>query len=336
MAPRNTAAKPKTKNPPEDEPKTMTLTPSGIEIAYFTEPKRCYKVRTSTAACVGCNAAGQTLDSRKQCGCAWKEVPSVTTVLKCLDKPALPWWGMRIGLKGVLALIADGFLALDAEGRALVTVNATWEYATPENVEQLLKERKLTTNHVVEQASTRGISAHDAFEAWAAVGKLPDPSEHPPEEHGYLVALRAFCDDMGDAWETGGVEVAVASVEHGFAGRYDLRGTITKDVTLVARGLTKDGKGALKKGPETTVVPAGKKLLIDLKTSKSIYNTHLLQLEAYEGASIECGYEPTDARAVLHVSEHGVYQFKRARATYEDFLAILHTYHALERVAEAL
>jgi hypothetical protein len=76
--------------------------------------------------------------------------------------------------------------------------------------------------------------------------------------------------------------------------------------------------------------------LIDAKTSKSIYSTHLLQLEAYEGAGVECGYEPTDMRAVLHVSEHGLYQLRRTDTAFEDWLAILHTYHAVGRVEAEL
>ena len=83
-------------------------------------------------------------------------------------------------------------------------------------------------------------------------------------------------------------------------------------------------------------MPGGISILSDVKTSKGVYGSHLLQLEGYEGASVECGYEPTDARAVLHLTPHGLYEFKRARASYEDFLAILATYHALERVEEAL
>jgi hypothetical protein len=39
---------------------------------------------------------------------------------------------------------------------------------------------------------------------------------------------------------------------------------------------------------------------------------------------------------VLHITADGLYQFKRARATYDDFLAVLHTYYALESVKKAL
>lgn len=322
---------------PVPEPKTITQTPSGIEIAYFVEPKRIYKVRKSETCNQECAIQSTSCCSGEMS--EWAEVPSVTTVLKCLDKPALSWWGMRVGFKAVNALWNDGFISSDAEGRLLVSEGAVWQYADFSdggNVEQVIKQRKLTVNDTLAEAADRGTAVHDALEAWAVLGKLPDPNEFPPEEHAYSVALRQFCDDMGDAWETGGVEVAVASAEHGFAGRYDVRGTVKRDVQLVKRVLTKDGKSPLVKGPEYTTIPAGSKLLIDAKTSKSIYNTHLLQLEAYEGAGVECGYDPTDFRAVLHLSGHGLYQFKRATVSFDDFLAILHTYHALARVEAEL
>jgi hypothetical protein len=76
--------------------------------------------------------------------------------------------------------------------------------------------------------------------------------------------------------------------------------------------------------------------MVDLKTSKTVYGSHLMQLEAYEGAGVEDGLEPTDWRAVLHVTKDGLYQFKMAHAKYEDFLAILHTYNTLLSVEEAL
>jgi hypothetical protein len=34
----------------------------------------------------------------------WVDVPSVTTALGILEKPALPWWGMKVGVEGVLEL----------------------------------------------------------------------------------------------------------------------------------------------------------------------------------------------------------------------------------------
>ena len=44
-----------------------------------------------------------------------KPVPSVTQILGVLDKPGLPWWGMKVGVAGVCALIDNGHGVLDWE-----------------------------------------------------------------------------------------------------------------------------------------------------------------------------------------------------------------------------
>ncbi len=308
------------------EPHTVTKTPSGIEIAYYDEPRRYYEVRKGWA--VGMEPQEQDL---------WVEVPSVTTVLDVLDKP-LGWWGMKTGVEGVVALWDKGILQRSMDGKLAVKSfdQKTWEYADVENVTGQLNLQKLTVNHTVRSAGDRGREAHDAFEAWAITGAIPEPANYNPEVQPYIRGLRQFCLDMGENWETEGVEVAVGSVEHQFAGRYDLRGKLKSDTKLITQSLTKDGKGPLKRGVKHTTIPGGTTGLIDLKTSKGIYPTHLMQLEGYEGAGIECGLEPTDWRAVLHISMHGTYEIKRAKASYEDFLAVRQVYDAMKRVEAVL
>lgn len=60
------------------------VTPSGIEVYYQPDP-RLYRVNGV-------------------------EVPSVTQVLDCLHKPALPYWGNKVGAEGVLELVRMGEL----------------------------------------------------------------------------------------------------------------------------------------------------------------------------------------------------------------------------------
>ena len=322
------AAKKKGAASQEATPKTLTATPAGIQIAYFTEPKRKYELRK--------------VESREDSlvytpGEEWLEVPSVTTVLDVLGKDALSWWGMRVGIKAFFTLWDKGLISFTQDGALAATVGAEWQYATPENVEELVKQNKLDVNNTRDEAGDRGTSTHAALETWAGnTSWRPDISDYPDEEFDYLVALNKFLDDMGDAWETEGVEIAVGSLEHGFAGRYDLRGRVLRDVKLVNRTLTIDGKGLLKAGPKHIILPAGTRCLLDAKTSKSIYPTHLMQLEAYEGAGIECGYDPTDMRAVIHLSGHGEYQFFPANAHYEDFLSLIPAYKAVQHAKEVL
>src|SRR5262245_14053270 len=59
---------------------TEQTTPNGTVIGYHSKPKRFYELDKVEAEC------------------------SVSEPLKCLDKPALPQWGMRVGIAAVLDL----------------------------------------------------------------------------------------------------------------------------------------------------------------------------------------------------------------------------------------
>lgn len=297
-------------------PTLQNTVPAGYTIRYFSEPRRYYDIDG-------------------------EEAVSVTTVLGVLDKPALPWWGMKVGANGVMELVKRGLLTPAThpiENHPTLAWRSAADnqlyVATEEQLVKMLTQEQLTTNHVRDKAADRGTNAHTAFEVWAAIGEEPDPQDYPLEERGYIQALLNFIHDADGGFTADAQEIVVGSKEHLFAGRYDVRGRTTKEMRLVQSALTQKGE-IRKRGPKYMNVPAGLSLLGDVKTSKGVYATHLLQLEGYEGASIECGYDATDARFVLHLTALGVYEFKRAKATYEDFLAILRTYHAVERT-EAL
>src|SRR5690242_3907680 len=96
---------------------TVEVTPSGIPIYFASKPKRLYRIGPKAAwmqehlgfllasaqelRSVEAALGAMHVVSISETG--WKEVPSVTTVLGVLDKPALPWWGMKCGVEGVLA-----------------------------------------------------------------------------------------------------------------------------------------------------------------------------------------------------------------------------------------
>jgi hypothetical protein len=133
-------------------------------------------------------------------------VPSVTQILGVLNKAALPWWGMTVGVQGILALKAQGS-------------EIPWDDA--EGATKLLTEHKLTVNHVRDSAATRGKSVHDALEAFATTGATPRPSQFPAEDRGFVQALARALMDLSPVCEA--TEIMVGSTEHGYAGRYDLR-----------------------------------------------------------------------------------------------------------------
>lgn len=130
-------------------------------------------------------------------------VPSVTQILGVLDKPALVWWAMRVGVEGACELQESGSLPAD-----------------PDLAVKALTARKLTVNHVKTKAATRGTSLHDALEAYMRDGSVPMPAGFPEEDRGYVRALaRAMLDLRPEPLRT---EVIVGSAEHGYGGRYDL------------------------------------------------------------------------------------------------------------------
>ena len=283
-------------------------TPNGTVISFESKPKRRYLVNGEDG------------------------YASVTEALDVLDKPALPWWGMTVGVSGVPALVGMGVVRLgqrpDGSFTIVKNVNGVWAEQSPEDLVPLLTEIKHTVNHVKDSAGDRGQEAHDALEAWGVTGELPDPTECSFTGQPYVQALRDFLE--GFDFEVDGNEVMVASMKHKYAGRYDIHGRLMKDTKVVTKTYPKQS-------PKHIMLEAGTKILLDLKTSKDVYDKHFLQLEAYEAARLECGYEPMDMRAVLQVGADGRYQFRVVKdTTADDYVQVLKTFQVMKRVKGGL
>jgi hypothetical protein len=162
-----------------------SLTPTGIEIYFQSEPERLYKVNGRRA-------------------------PGVTDVLSVLKKDSLPWWGMTIGVKGVQTLLRDH--PFDQE--SVVS-------RTPEELVENLKEYKLTIHHARDKAGVRGVAVHSVLEEWSKSRHRPDPEEFHEEDRGYVKGLLAFLDATKGRFVPIASEVMVASDEFGYAGRFD-------------------------------------------------------------------------------------------------------------------
>lgn len=294
---------------------SIEISPNGIGIRFETKPyRRYYLMADATPA--------KVVDDE-----AWGEhVESVTGVLKVLDKPALPWWGMEIGLQGFLEAVARGTLRVKQDGNGYVMeINSaaadkkTEEYKKKEGVEfvtdakrlaHLLTALKLTVNHVRDDAGARGKKAHSAFETWCETGIVPVSKGFPDDQRGYVEGIRKFVQEAD--LSTGRTEIMVGSLEHRFAGRYDWHGMYE-----------------------------GVPTLLDVKTSKGVTAGHFLQLAGYEGARRECGWRETERQGIIHVTPDGnwdvVWRPDKAKkdmepVTYEDFLAVLRVHRVVKRL----
>ncbi len=281
---------------------TTSTTPSGLEIYFQAGPKRLYRVRDVI------NDDGP-----------WVEVPSVSTVLDCLEKGGLSWWGMKVGVEGFLRLYEEGVIAADYEGWLVGPPPECFPGVSSEQVVDLLKAHKLTVNDVKGKAADRGTNVHSALETWVDTGVTPDPRFFPEHERGYVEGLVAFINDAHPVPLA--AEVMVGSLEHEYAGRFDLLANIAGEVVT---------KTYPKRNPIRENV--GGVWLLDLKTSKSVYSTYHLQLAAYRHAMGECGYDNADEVGVVRVTDDGRYELVKGIAGFDDFLAILGAYRALRRL----
>lgn len=255
-----------------------------------------------------------------------ERVPSVTDILeKTMPKPALTWWGFRVGMYAVLELVAQGRLSwaplVDEAPYAKQTLDAAPD---PDREHRMVGKRgqpvgkartllehlavryKLHPNAVKDLAADRGTSVHTALEA-LGLGQMPDlygdASPYPEDERPYIHAVVQWW--MEQEPEFVAQEVIVASRKHRYAGRFDLL------VRYAAR-------------PDELV-------LVDLKTGKDVYpDTHFRQLQAYEIAWLEGGGEPIDRMEILNARADGTYKLAQAKVRPEHFLAQLTAYRGVE------
>jgi hypothetical protein len=208
----------------------------------------------------------------------------------------------KLGAVDPFSIGAAWGFKLGAEGAVEVAADDLSALESYESLREVLKERGATPWSKRDKAGERGTNVHSAFEAIAQDGAIIDPDDYPETERGYVRGVLKWIEDYEPEFEA--VEVIVGSRTHGFAGRYDLRARI-----------------------------GGELAIVDLKTSKGLYPAeHFPQIAAYELASVEIGYPPTDAQFVLRVSNAGNYWLHRSTATGEDFLAYLGAWRARQAV----
>jgi len=185
----------------------------------------------------------------------WERVPSVTTILNIFHKPALVWWGMQMGARG----IAETYQELQGQTNdgVLSPVEAALGNpdldAAQDSLIALLTEHKRTVNHVTRSAADRGTSVHDDLQAYAQLGAEFE------DKTGWHEAAHKFLSEQQPQFRRS--EVIVGSWDNRWAGTPDALVYIGDDLWL-----------------------------IDYKTSKRVYETHYAQLAFYKEGLKECGY----------------------------------------------
>lgn len=224
-----------------------------------------------------------------------EKLPSVTTVLGCLDKPGLTYAAEKLAVEAAIDLARAGELPVQVDAAL-----------------SRMKARDMRFFQVWRRKADRGTLAHEDLVALASGAQPREMDTYTPEERGFIRGVSAWVADWRP--EVVDQELMVASVEHGFAGRLDLR----------ARTHKLPGLG-----------------LFDLKTTESLprykagdvkppYPEHLAQLAGYEVAARESGYGETDFQAVVRVDSTGAYDVCVSWADEGCFLAFLGAYRALK------
>jgi hypothetical protein len=300
------------------EPNAQILHDSGIEIRYWDGEEKGEKRRYEVRGQKGLHYGGYEYPD-------WREVPSVTTVTKILHKENLISWAQRIGADGMIQLFNMGVIQpVMFEGQQVLGAHLKdmgLVVLGEDQALELLGKYKLNTNAKMNAGGKRGLACHKALEIWAETGEIPNPAHYPITEQGYIVALEAFLKESGAVAVRS--EVMVASLKHGYAGRFDLDIELPKSVELQTHHTPK-GRGDKREWFEAGLYR------VDLKTTKDVYEEHGEQLEAYETACVECGLPSSLQRVVLHTNAESRYKFKPSWSTFEDFEATLHKWRLIQ------
>jgi hypothetical protein len=214
-----------------------------------------------------------------------EEVPSVTAILDAtLPKPALTWWGFRVGMATTMELCKRGrvnwptltSLEFDrikdnnpAEGEALFMPNDKDRKKPRTVLEHHAILQRLHPNAIKDDAADRGTSIHEALVA-LGLGDMPSLKDFPPEDRPFVQALCRWWLEHEPEFVL--QEQIAASKTHMYAGRFDLMVKYPGDDRVV---------------------------LADLKTGKDVRpDSHYRQLMGYKVAWDEMQLELDEAERI--------------------------------------
>jgi hypothetical protein len=224
----------------------------------------------------------------------------VSTIAKYLDQntDGLLWWAAKLDQTGIAELACRTF---DEE------LSPSW-LRSQVTIDKALRKTKKTWSDMRDKAATRGTSVHEKILNALATDTEP-PSLDSLEEHerGYGQAAFKFWADRKP--EPVSAERVTASVEHGFAGRFDLIAKVDDELRLY-----------------------------DAKTRDrpATYKSDHTQLAGYEVGNAECGLPTTEGQYVLLLMPDGNYKEVRSVATEHHFMAALQAAKADRALYNAL
>lgn len=227
-------------------------------------------------------------------------VPSVTHILKALPKDGLDWWGYKLGISAAMQLQANGGIPPQLEAA----------YEKAKKLGRGDSPKVPTPRNQLTKAGAKGTDIHDVAEELFRTGGMPPKASVPGEQLPYLEALWEFFKFLQTlSVEVIALEEPLVSVKHWYAGTVDL---------IIKQELD-------------TGAPLYH--IIDFKTSKGIYEGHLLQVAAYDQAAREQGYIPDGAfsvKSVVRLGQDGAYELKNSECSIEQFLAVYEMWKVLQ------
>lgn len=174
-----------------------------------------------------------------------------------------------------------------------------WEHLARLGPESMLKEMHALGARYYQSrdaAADRGTSVHKAFEELSE-GKVPKLTDWPYEQRGYIQAIAKWWSEYNP--DVIASEVMVASWDYQYAGRMDLLARL-----------------------------AGEVVVIDLKTSRAIRDSHHFQTAGYRLAARESGHGACEHGWILRVADDGTFEFVCSHATTRQFKNLMASYQS--------
>lgn len=202
------------------------------------------------------------------------KVPSVTTILEVLAKPALLPWATRTGVKwacdGMLNELQELLDVLSPDAPEPLTA---WQVIERLRIRvlELQEEAPREPRRVARRAADFGTEAHGCIEHFLRTGEHPELVGRSPEVRNCWTLFEDFWGEAGFCPIH--VEAVVGSRQHGFAGTLDC--------------LARDRQGLV--------------WLLDWKTGNDIWPEMLLQVVAYARAATEIGLPPPERALIVRI-----------------------------------